>query len=89
MVALIDHLGKKGLLEAIDAVEEKIVATQVTMLGRAVHSQEHWQYLRELAFKHPASALVCCVRRINAKWMVVPAWSGPLTELLVKGPDAG
>jgi hypothetical protein len=83
MLALVEDLSKKGMLESIDAIEEKIVATQVTMLGRAVHSQEHWQYLRELAFKYPVSPLVCCVRRINAKWMVVPAWSSPLAALLV------
>ena len=83
MLGLIQDIEKKALLEAIDGLEEKIVATQVTMLGRPVHSQEHWQCLRELAFKHPVSPLVCCVRRINAKWMVVPAWSSPLTAILL------
>ncbi|MFZ1946343.1 MAG: hypothetical protein WAW06_02240, partial [bacterium] len=72
----------KGILETVDALEEKIVATQVTMLGRAVHSQEHWQYLRELAFKYPVSAIMCCVRRINAKWMVVPAWDSEVAAIL-------
>jgi hypothetical protein len=84
LIDLIDDLNKKGLLEGIDGTEERILATQVTMLGRAVHSQEHWQYLRELAFKYPVSPLVCCVRRINAKWMVVPAWSSPLTAILIQ-----
>jgi hypothetical protein len=79
---LIDEFEGKKILEAIDAVEAKIVATQVTMLGRAVASHEHWQYLRELAFKYPVSPLLCCVRRINAKWMVVPAWESPLRKLL-------
>jgi len=82
LLGLIDDLAKKGITEAIDATEEKILATQVTMLGRAVPSQEHWQYLRDLAFKYPVSPLMCCVRRINAKWMVVPAWNSDVAGVL-------
>jgi hypothetical protein len=84
VLKLVDQLEGKKILDAIDALEEKIVATQVTMLGRAVASREHWQYLRELAFKYPVSPLLCCVRRIDAKWMVVPAWDSELAALLVK-----
>jgi len=82
LMGVIEDLEKKGILEAIDAAEEKIRATQVTMLGRPVHSQEHWHYLREMAFKYPVSPLMCCVRRINAKWMVVPAWGSDIVRVL-------
>jgi hypothetical protein len=83
VLKLMDELEKKKILESIDAMEEKILSTQVTMLGRAVASHEHWQYLRELAFKYPVSPLVCCIRRIDAKWMVVPAWDSELARLLL------
>jgi hypothetical protein len=82
VLTIADQLEGKKILESIDALEEKIVATQVTILGRAVASHEHWQYLRELAFKYPVSPLLCCVRRIDAKWMVVPAWDTPLRNLV-------
>lgn len=82
LVGLIDDLAGKGITEAIGAAEEKIVATQVTMLGRPVASQEHWQYLREMAFKYPVSPLMCCVRPVNAKWMVVPAWESDIAVTL-------
>jgi hypothetical protein len=79
---LIRDLAEKKIVETIGTIEERLLATQVTMLGRQVPSQEHWQYLRELAFKYPVSPLMCCLRRINNKWMVVPAWESPLTALL-------
>ncbi|MFH1220830.1 MAG: hypothetical protein V1694_10310 [Candidatus Eisenbacteria bacterium] len=79
---LIRDLAEKKIVETIGTIEERLLATQVTMLGRQVPSQEHWQYLRELAFKYPVSPLICCLRRINNKWMVVPAWDSPLTPLL-------
>jgi hypothetical protein len=82
LVALIDELTGKQILETIDAIDEKILSTQVAMLGRKVHSQEHWQYLRELAFKYPVSPLMCCVRRIDNKWMVVHAWNSEIASIL-------
>lgn len=82
IISLIDDLAAKGITDAIDAAEAKILATQVTMLGRPVASKEHWQYLREMAFKYPVSPLVCCVRPINAKWMVVPAWTSDIAVTL-------
>ena len=84
VLKLVDQLEGKKILDGIDTLEEKIVATQVTMLGRAVASHEHWQCLRELAFKYPVSPLLCCVRRIDAKWMVVPAWDTPLRNLVTQ-----
>lgn len=84
VLKLAQELEDKKVLEGIDATEEKILATQITLLGRPVASHEHWQYLRELSFKYPVSPLVCCVRRINAKWMVVPAWDSALAQLLLK-----
>jgi hypothetical protein len=81
-LALISRLKDEEILKRVDEIEKRLIATQVTMLGRSVHSQEHWQYMRELAFKHPASPLVCCLRRINERHMVVPMWDAPVTRLL-------
>jgi len=82
--ALISRLEGEEILKRVDEIEKRLIATQVTMLGRSVHSQEHWQFLRELAFKHPASPLVCCLRQINDRWMVVPVWDAPVTRLLLQ-----
>lgn len=81
---LIARLKQEEILKRVDEIEKSLIATQVTMLGRSVHSQEHWQYLRELAFKHPASSLVCCLRRINDRYMVVPVWDAPVTRLMMQ-----
>jgi len=81
---LISRLKAEDVLKRVDDVEERLISTQVTLLGRSVHSQEHWQYLRELAFKHPASPLVCCLRKINDRQMVVPMWDAPITRLLTQ-----
>jgi hypothetical protein len=81
---LISRLKDEDILKRVDEIEKRLIATQVTMLGRSVHSQEHWQYLRELAFKHPASPLVCCLRKINDRHMVVPMWDTPITRLLTR-----
>ena len=61
---------------------ERRLSTQVTMLGRSVHSQEHWQFLREIAFKYPVSPLMVCVRKIDDRWMVVPRWESEITGIL-------
>jgi hypothetical protein len=79
---LIDGLVEKGILEDIDRIEERLLASQVTMLGRKAHSQEHWQFLREISFKYPVSPLVCCVRRMNDRWMVVPQWDSEIARIL-------
>jgi len=82
--ALISRLKEEDILKRVDEIEKRLIATQVTVLGRSVHSQEHWQYLRELAFKHPASPLVCCLRQINDRYMMVPMWDAPVTRLLLQ-----
>jgi hypothetical protein len=82
LLALIDDLAGKGVADAVDAIEAKILATQVTMLGRQVASEEHWQYLREMAFKYPVSPLMCCIRPINNKWWAVPAWDSDIAAIL-------
>ncbi len=82
MESLIARLKQEDILKRVDDIEKRLISIQVTLLGRSVHSQEHWQYLRELAFKYPSSPLVCCLRRINDRWMVVPVWDAPVTRLL-------
>ncbi len=84
---LIREIGGENILEQVKGIEERLLSVQVTMLGRSVHSHEHWQYLRELAFKHPVSPLVCCVAKINDRWMVVPVWESPVAEILRAGSD--
>jgi hypothetical protein len=82
---LIGEIVGEHVLEEIAGIEERLLAAQATMLGRSVHSHEHWQYLRELAFKYPVSPLVCCVSRINDRWMVVPVWNSPVAQVLRSG----
>ena len=84
---LIREIGGENVLEQVKGIEERLLSAQITMLGRSVHSHEHWQYLRELAFKHPVSPLVCCVVKINDRWMVVPVWESPVAEILRTGSD--
>jgi hypothetical protein len=79
---LIDDLKDKAILSDIEAIEQKLTSTQATMLGRQAHSQEHWQFLREIAFKYPVSPLMCCLRRINDRWMVVSQWDSEIVSLL-------
>jgi hypothetical protein len=81
-IALIEEFTAKGLLDKIDELETRLVHLQVGLLGRPVHSQEHWQYLRELAFKYPAGPIMCCIRRLNDRYMVVPRWDSELAGLL-------
>ena len=82
VLSLIAEITEKQVLDEIKAVEERLLAVQVTMLGRSAHSHEHWQYLRELAFKYPAAPLMCCLSKINDQWMVVPVWESPLADVL-------
>ena len=82
--AMISRLKSEDILKRVDEIEKQLIATQVTMLGRSVHSQEDWQYMRELAFKHPASPLVCCLKKINDRHMVVPMWDAPVTRILTQ-----
>jgi hypothetical protein len=81
---LIRRLKDEDILKRVEETEKRLIAIQVTLLGRSVHSQEHWQYMRELAFKHPASPLVCCLRKIDDRHMVVPMWDAPITRLLTQ-----
>jgi hypothetical protein len=81
-VALVEEIRDKGVMEKIDEIETGLVGLQVGLLGRPVHSQEHWQYLRELAFKYPVSPILCCIRRLNDRYMVVPRWDGEITAVL-------
>jgi hypothetical protein len=80
-IALVEELTAKGILDKIDEIESKLVNLQVGLLGRPVHSQEHWQYLRELAFKYPVSPIMCCIRRLNDRYMVVPRWDSEIAGL--------
>lgn len=78
VLALIDDLRQKGVLEQIESVEQRLISAQTAMLGRQVSSQEHWQFLREIAFKYPVSPLMVCLRRMNDRWMVVPQWDSEI-----------
>jgi hypothetical protein len=82
VLALIGEFRETDLLGKLDEIEAKLLGSQVILLGRSVHSKEHWQYLRELAFKYPASPLMCCIRKLNDRYMVFPRWDGALTVLL-------
>ena len=81
-VALIEVFREKGILDRIDEIEAGLAGLQVCLLGRPVHSQEHWQFLRELAFKYPVSPVMCCIRKLNDRHMVVPVWDGHVTAVL-------
>lgn len=81
-LALIETFLEKGILERIDEIQAGLTGLQVSLLGRPVHSQEHWQYLRELAFKYPVSPIMCCIRKLNERHMVVPSWDGDLTGII-------
>jgi hypothetical protein len=82
LLALIAEMTDRKILDEVQTIEDRLLSAQVTMLGRKVHSHEHWQYLRELAFKYPASPLMCCLSKINDRWMVVPMWESPVAEIL-------
>lgn len=93
VIAVIDDLRDKGIPEQIESIEQRLTSTQTTMLGRQVSSQEHWQFLREIAFKYPVSPLMVCIQRVNDRWMVVPRWDseivGVLKEYFETQPLAG
>ncbi|MFH1312095.1 MAG: hypothetical protein ABIJ00_02610 [Candidatus Eisenbacteria bacterium] len=82
MLGLIRELREKDIIQNISTIEEKLASTQVTMLGRRVHSQEHWQFLREIAFKYPVSPLMVCLKKVDDRWMVVPQWESEITGIL-------
>jgi hypothetical protein len=82
ILGMIRELREKEIGQNISTIEGKLAATQVTMLGRSVHSQEHWQFLREIAFKYPVSPLMVCLRRIDDRWMVVPHWESEIAGIL-------
>jgi len=88
-VALIEEFRRNGILEAVDEIEAELAGLVVGLLGRRVHSEQHWQYLRELAFKYPVSPLVCCIRKLNDRYMVVPRWDGALTAILREFLESG
>ncbi len=80
---LVREVRERRLVTSVESLEKELLNIQVMLLGRQVHSHEHWQYLRELSFKYPVSPLICCIRPINDKWMVVPVWESTLRELLL------
>lgn len=73
---------EQNLIDEIERIEGGLKDSQNLMLGRAVHSDEHWQFLREIGFKYPVAPLMCCVRRFNRRWLVVPRWQSPIATLL-------
>jgi len=81
-IALVEEIRARGVMEKLDEIEAGLAGLQVGLLGRPVHSQEHWQYLRELAFKYPVSPIMCCIRKLDDRYMVVPRWDSDLTAIL-------
>ena len=73
---------EEGIVARVEEIQTRLLETQATMLGRKVHSQEHWQFLREIGFKYPVAPLMCCLRKLNDRWLVVPVWDSPLVALL-------
>jgi hypothetical protein len=82
VLSLIDDLQERAVTEQIITIEQRLISTQTVMLGRQVASQEHWQFLREIAFKYPVSPLMVCLRRINDQWLVVPRWDSEIVGVL-------
>jgi hypothetical protein len=83
MIDLVDTIGEKGIAAGyVKAVENSLAYTQTRLLGRQVHTEEHWQFLREIAFKYPMSPLMCCLKRFNDRWLVVPRWDSEIAGLL-------
>lgn len=76
---------KDNIIGEIDRIESGLRDSQNLMLGRKVPTDEHWQFLREIGFKHPVAPLMCCIARFNRSWLVVPRWQGPLATLLREG----
>lgn len=70
----------EGGESAAAALEQEIAAQRLEdpttiparLLGRVVEGGEWWQYLKELAYKHPASALFIARQVIGEKEVVVP-----------------
>jgi hypothetical protein len=83
LAELVETVSEKGTAAGyVKAVENLVALAPVRMLGRQVHTREHWQFLRELAFKYPVAPLMCCLRQVNDRWMVVPSWDSDLAVLL-------
>jgi hypothetical protein len=82
---VIREITDRRVIEAIDETEGDLLGIQTDMLGRAVHSQEHWQFLREIAFKYPVSPLMCCLQKLNDRYLVVPVPDGEIPALLTEG----
>jgi hypothetical protein len=55
-----------------------------TLLGRAIEGGEWWQYLKELAYSHPASALFVSRQVIGETEIIVPRYrpDSPVTNAL-------
>lgn len=64
---------------------EKLLDVQQTLLGRAIAEDNFLQYIRELLWEHPVSALVVCIKyEHQSRPVVIPARqdSKSLVELL-------
>jgi len=67
---------------------EKLLDVQQTLLGRPIAEDNFLQYIRELLWEHPVSALVVCIKyEHQTKPVVIPAMqdSKSLMELLELG----
>jgi hypothetical protein len=91
MLALIGEIVDKKVTDRVKQLEARYLSALVTLLGRRSYAYEHEHLvlvdvaLRELAFKYPVSPLVCCVAKVNDRYMVVPVWESPVAEILRGG----
>ncbi len=83
-----DLVAREDMIGEIERIEDALKQSQNSMLGRKVHTDEHWQFLREISFKHPIAPLMCCLARLNRRWLVVPRWESPIAKLLREGLEA-
>ncbi len=84
-----EHHGEhvqQSLEQEIEVSEQKQDPEDIPacMLGRRATDGEWWQYLKELAYAHPASALFICRLAVGESEILVPRYNedSPLAEAL-------
>ncbi len=90
-----EHHGEhvqQSLEQEIEVSEQKQDPEDIPacMLGRRVTDGEWWQYLKELAYAHPASVLFICRLAVGESEILVPRYNedSPLAEALeLSGTD--
>lgn len=83
--------GEVGLADEIkDQLGEDPCGIPAALLGREIEDGEWWQYLKELAYEHPAAALFVARQSIGDLEILVPrhAAGSPLAQALDISDDA-